>query len=705
MSGIDLHPKMGKKKYQMKKNPKAGYTTWSSKVKGDEESLGNYVFDYGQQGKMNQYNKTFEAIISYIGRTYSQPGNAISSLRAVRMIDIADPPTLNYQNDTTGDDDAKAAARIHNRMADLNFTEALKESKKKISMLENNIQASYSLVWGQCTLAMQAQLKTGTSFMATREDFDVFSLLKEIKGYTFKLTDRDYPYQSVWDSYISVFNLKQGKDEYLDKFQERFNVLVEAAEGYGCEFGREKVLWNTDPVYSTLSPSEKQDPDHQKDVSKACRERLLAYGFISALSDRFDRYKKDLKASYSQNNNKYKETVVGSYQMALDVMRIYQAKRWKPKEKSKKNKEEEEEEEEEKKGVSFVNETQDKKCFKCAAPDFRTCACDNLKKFKDKEKSKGKKKVTIQEEGNQHLSIAEEDESESSCEGEALGFNTIAEAIVDAGDNSTLQDYCTKVRPKDLKNVILIDSGSTVDLFKSKRYLTGIHKTNSKCKSRTNGGVVYATKKGTLQGYGEVWYHPVAITNLLSFSKVRDKYMTQYDSFKEDSFLVHKPEGIRRLINVADGLYALKEEETENITMSYLFLEIVEENKAKFTSRMIKGAEKAKDLYGKVQYPSIKDFKHMVRFGFNKKCPVTVEDIDTMVRVWGPNNAVLQGKTVRFSSPPVSSNPDYISIPFEVHTIRRKLIMEGGIIYVNKIMFWFTLTRKLQFITIERVKD
>ena len=48
--------------------------TWSSKAKGDEEALKTNVFDYGQQGKMNQYNKTFEAIISYIGRSYIKPG-------------------------------------------------------------------------------------------------------------------------------------------------------------------------------------------------------------------------------------------------------------------------------------------------------------------------------------------------------------------------------------------------------------------------------------------------------------------------------------------------------------------------------------------------------------------------------------------------------------------------------------------------------
>ena len=76
-------------------------------------------------------------------------------------------------------------------MEDLKYVEALKEANKKQSMLENNIQTSYSLVWDQCTPAMQAQLKTGANYMTTRDDFNVFCLLKEIKGYTFKLTDRD----------------------------------------------------------------------------------------------------------------------------------------------------------------------------------------------------------------------------------------------------------------------------------------------------------------------------------------------------------------------------------------------------------------------------------------------------------------------------------------------------------------------------------
>ena len=162
---------------------------------------------------------------------------------------------------------------------------------------------------------MQAKLKTMSNYTTIRNDFMVFDLLKEIKGHTFRLTDRDYPYQSVWDSYINVFSTKQGSNEFLDRFQERFNIMVEAAEGYGSVFGSEEVLWETDDTWKVLTDSEKQQAIEIEGVKARCRERLLAYGFTSALSNRFDAFKKGLQADYSQGNNNYKETVVESYQM------------------------------------------------------------------------------------------------------------------------------------------------------------------------------------------------------------------------------------------------------------------------------------------------------------------------------------------------------------------------------------------------------
>jgi hypothetical protein len=64
----------------------------------------------------------------------------------------------------------------------------------------------------------------------------------------------------------------------------------------------------------------------------------------------------------------------------------------------------------------------------------------------------------------------------------------------------------------------------------------------------------------------------------------------------------------------------------------FTFANTVSENKAGFTKRQIKDVEVARSLYSKLNYPSWKDFKWIIRSNQIKDCPVTVEHIDTALR-------------------------------------------------------------------------
>jgi hypothetical protein len=63
---------------------------------------------------------------------------------------------------------------------------------------------------------------------------------------------------------------------------------------------------------------------------------------------------------------------------------------------------------------------------------------------------------------------------------------------------------------------------------------------------------------GDLAGYGTVWFDPKSIANILSLSRVIEKFHVTFDSKHGGSFLLNKPDGTVREFQRSDrGLYFL----------------------------------------------------------------------------------------------------------------------------------------------------
>jgi hypothetical protein len=80
------------------------------------------------------------------------------------------------------------------------------------------------------------------------------------------------------------------------------------------------------------------------------------------------------------------------------------------------------------------------------------------------------------------------------------------------------------------------------------------------------------------------------------------------------------------------GLHYFNQRDSE-----FTFINTVFENKTGFTTRQIKDVEAARSLYPKLNYPSWKDFKWIIRSNQIKGCPVTVEHVDTALKILGKN--------------------------------------------------------------------
>ena len=87
---------------------------------------------------------------------------------------------------------------------------------------------------------------------------------------------------------------------------------------------------------------------------------------------------------------------------------------------------------------------------------------------------------------------------------------------------------------------MLLDSQSIIDVFCNTDLIERIHKSDTTLTIRCNAGVKTTNWKGYLPGYGWVWYYPEGIANILSLSRMKERYRVTFDSATDNCFHVHK---------------------------------------------------------------------------------------------------------------------------------------------------------------------
>jgi hypothetical protein len=233
---------------------------------------------------------------------------------------------------------------------------------------------------------------------------------------------------------------------------------------------------------------------------------------------------------------------------------------------------------------------------------------------------------------------------------------------------------CVPALPEVLTEVIILDIQSTMDLFCNAALVSKISKSRSNMRLKSNGGTMVVTRKATMEGYNKnVWFSTRAITNIIALCNLIDKYRVTYDS-DDLMFVVHresesKPNMEFKMHKSGLHYYDLRKE--HNLTL----VNTVLENKTDFTKWRIKCAEIARNLYKTLSYPSIKDFKWVIRSNQIKDCPVTIQEIDVATKIWGKNISALKGKTTRSKSHPVAK--DYVKVPKELLKLHKEVFSEN----------------------------
>ncbi len=99
----------------------------------------------------------------------------------------------------------------------------------------------------------------------------------------------------------------------------------------------------------------------------------------------------------------------------------------------------------------------------------------------------------------------------------------------------------------DMKRYIILDNGSTVDLFSNRDFVTNVKTSNQAMELHTNSGSKINRQKADIPGYGEVWYDQDAIANIFSLKNLLKGHHVDFNSRKENEFNVENKKTGKRL--------------------------------------------------------------------------------------------------------------------------------------------------------------
>jgi hypothetical protein len=132
-----------------------------------------------------------------------------------------------------------------------------------------------------------------------------------------------------------------------------------------------------------------------------------------------------------------------------------------------------------------------------------------------------------------------------------------------------------------------------------------------------------------------------------------------------------------------------------------LHVKTVRSNYERRTKRDVLQAKEAQRVQAMIRNPSKGDFKGMVSRNLIKNCPVTTTDITNAHKIFGPDLASIQGKTVQRTPGPVVA--DYVAVPCSLVEQNGIVTMAADVFFVDGTAFIFTLSRWIKFITVEHV--
>ena len=132
---------------------------------------------------------------------------------------------------------------------------------------------------------------------------------------------------------------------------------------------------------------------------------------------------------------------------------------------------------------------------------------------------------------------------------------------------------------------------------------------------------------------------------------------------------------------------SLKEKGSSNIVTT------LSENWRGYTNHQFDRAKTARKLYRIIGTPTVENFKVLLCMNAIQNCPVTVEDVKIVKRIFGPDMSSLKGKSTRRKPKPVRK--DLVEIPAKITEKHHDIELCMDIIFVNECRMLTAINRSI----------
>ena len=516
---------------------------------------------------------------------------------------------------------------------------AEKDYRNKLKAYSDFRAGLYSTVLGQCTDGLKTKLESRGEFAAANQDG--IALLRLIRTVAHTFEHRSNLANEINKMKSKFYGIRQGKHESLVHYHQRFESLVDAMETV--------KLYNSDPLMvQQVAESNGRDliTATTEDVMEA-RQKILANQFIRGANFKFDSFRRELENSTLNGRDEYPGTVA----IALEIM--------------------------ERRGDNTAVHTPDG-----SGVAFATVSSSEGQHSSN---SNGGTGAIGRFAHIRCFTCGQLGHFANRCPGQTSHHGT------------AMAQAATTIP----KTWVLLDNQSTLHLFCNQELLKDICEADGSMTVTSNGGTRTTKMKGTLPGFGDVWYDPGAITNILSLSSVQERYRVSYDSHQGNTFNVHLDDGrIMRFKQAMSGLHYLDTAEQE---VGWTFVTTVADKKARYSHGDYLRAVSARKLQVMIGRPSTREFIRIVENGHLPNCPINREDIIAAEDIFGPDVGSLKGKTVRTKAPRVEEKRE--GLPASILSRYREVTICVDIMHVNGIPFLLTISKHIHFGTVEALPN